>query len=91
LRHASAGGRTLHADRRILEPRHANRARGVILFAATVTAGISVTANGEFLSGVLTALIGSLYVLLTALSRMPEENASPYQSAVTIGDLLPYG
>jgi len=88
LRHASAGGRTLHVDRRILEPRHANRARGVILFAATVTAGISATANGAFLTGVLTALLGSLYVLLTALSRMPEENASPYQSAVTIGDLL---
>jgi len=88
LQQASAGGRTLQAERRILEPRHANRARGVILFAAAVTAGISVTATGPFLTGVLTALLGSLYVLLTALSRMPEEDASPYQTAVTLGDLL---
>ena len=43
---------------------------------------------GDFLPGVLTALLGSLYVLLTALSRMPEEDASPYQTAVTLGDLL---
>ncbi len=87
-RHASAGGRTLQAERRILESGHAEHARGVILFAAAVTAGISVTAAGAFLTGVLTALLGSLYVLLTALSRAPEEDASPYQRAVTLGDLL---
>jgi len=49
---------------------------------------MSVSANGDFVSGVLTALVGSLYVLLTALSGVFEEDKAPHQGAVTLGDML---
>jgi diguanylate cyclase (GGDEF)-like protein len=72
----------------IIDPRLANRARGVVLFLAALTAGLSLTAEGEFRVGVLTALAGSLYVLLTAVSGVLEAGRSPYQTAVAIGDVL---
>ncbi len=55
---------------------------------AALTAGISVTADGNFTGGVLTAFVGSLYVLLTALSGILEEESSPCHIAVTLGDVL---
>jgi len=64
-----------------------NRARGVILFAAAVTAGFDVTASGNVLGGGILALVGALYVLLTALSRVIEAEDSPPQLTVTIGDI----
>jgi diguanylate cyclase (GGDEF)-like protein len=47
-----------------------------------------LTAEGNFAAGVMTALAGSLYVLLTALSGGLEEQGPPCQIAVTIGDVL---
>jgi diguanylate cyclase (GGDEF)-like protein len=73
----------------IFNPRYANRARGVILFTAAITAGLSLTAGGDFIGGLLTALLGSLYVLLTALSGILEEQETTARhTAVTLGDLL---
>ena len=60
----------------------------MVLFLAALTASISVTADGNFTGGVLTAFAGSLYVLLTALSGILEEQSSPCHIAVTLGDVL---
>jgi diguanylate cyclase (GGDEF)-like protein len=83
-----AGGDKLPTESSIINPRLVNRARGVVLCLAALTAGLSLTAEGNFAGGVAIALAGSLYVLLTALSGALEEGGPRCQIAVTVGDVL---
>jgi diguanylate cyclase (GGDEF)-like protein len=79
----------LRAEFYIFNPRYVNRARGMILFVAAVTAGLDLTANGEFTTGLLITFVGSLYVLFTALAgTLEEQETTIRQMAVTTGDVL---
>jgi len=79
----------LGAEFYIFNPRYANRARGVILFVATVTTGLDLTADGDFITGLLVTLVGSLYVLFTALSGALEEQKTNLRHiGIIVGDLL---
>jgi len=64
------------------------RARGVILFAAAVTAGLDMTAGGNIFGGSILALAGALYILMTALWQVIEAERSSHQLAVTVGDVI---
>ncbi|MBN1459896.1 MAG: GGDEF domain-containing protein [Armatimonadetes bacterium] len=56
---------------------------------AAITAGLGLTAEGDFTTGLLVTLIGSLYVLFTALSAVLEEQErTPCQTAIVIADLF---
>lgn len=72
----------------MLDPRHAGRVRAVILVAASITAGLSLAPDGEFANGVLFALAGSLYSLLTTYEPRVEKPGSYYHLAVAAGDVL---
>lgn len=60
----------------------------MILFAAAVTAGLSLTTDGDLLHGSLFALVGALYALLTVYEPHPERTGPRYHLVITIADTL---
>lgn len=60
----------------------------MVLFAATITAGISLVADGDLQRGALFALVGALYALLTAHEPQVERAGPHYHTVVTVCDVL---
>ncbi|MFB3882415.1 MAG: diguanylate cyclase [Armatimonadota bacterium] len=60
----------------------------MILFAATITAGVSLVAEGDLERGALFALVGALYTLLTAHEDSLQRMGPRRHAAVMVGDVL---
>ncbi len=59
----------------IVNPRLVTLARAVVLFAASVTAGLGLASEGDVWRGAFVALVGALYSLLTASEQSPRRSS----------------